>query len=600
MYPSLPQNDPEIMERTDELVDLRDEYVYDYDLIPGRAMVKKVPLKNEFAFKLLMEVADRQLTVMRNSRQALRNSEHAEHHESLWERTGSFVNKMGELGEEFLAEKVGDLVHQFFESLGKRYAFAETTHISQFVDLFQAIEAPVISKMYREDRMFAYMRLAGPNPMMLKRAEDNFEDRFPVDNAAFQKVAGEADSLERAKAESRLYMVDYAALENLRTGEFKGQKKYMASPLGLFYLPLRADGGRDGLMPVAIQCGQTPGPEFPIIQPHHGHAWLMARNLVQVADGNLHQSAIHLGRTHLFLEPFVLATFRQLSPRHPLYVLLDAHFDGTLAINNAAHLNLLAPGGVVDQIMSGTLEASIGLAGEDLKTHTTNRVLDLRQRFAERGVGDAELLPGYTYRDDALPLWDAIVQWTAEYIDLYYQSDSEVQNDTELRAWTAELVSPDGGRVTDFGENSEGKILTRDYLKQLVSMLIFKAGPEHAAVNFPQKELMSYVPNMPLAAFAPPPTVTTGLTEEDYIAMLPPLDAANMQLDTGFLLGGVLHTELGQYGRHYFKDPRIEPALERFQKRLAEIEQEITDRNSTRMIEYPYLLPSRVPQSINI
>ncbi|MCR9144343.1 MAG: lipoxygenase [bacterium] len=599
MYPSLPQHDPQIAERTRALADLRHEYIYDYDTIPGRAMAEKVPFKNEFAFELLMEVAGRQTVVMLNSRGAPREDKHADHHESLWTRTTKFVKKLEGNAEHFLPEKVGDLLHQFFGSLSKRYSLSDSTELRQFEMMFRDIKAPPIAEVYHEDRMFAHMRLAGPNPMMLKRMTA-MDDRFPIDNAAYRKVAGENDSLESALKEGRLYMADYGALEKVQTGEFKGLQKYITAPLAMFYVPVRKDGSRGELMPVAIQCGQIPSAESPLIQPHHGHAWLMARNLVQVADGNLHQAVVHLGRTHIFLEPFVIATLRRLSPQHPLYLLLDAHFEGTLAINNAAHKTLLAPDGVVDHILAGTLAASVGLAVDDLKNYPANEVLDPRATFVERGVEDAELLPGYSYRDDALPIWDAIREWVTEYLDLYYQSDADVKNDTELQAWAAELVSPDGGRVIGLGEDGAGKITTRDYLKSLVAMLIFKAGPEHAAVNFPQKDLMSYVPNMPLAAYAPPPAQTEGLSEADYVAMLPPIDAAYMQLDTGYLLGGVHHTQLGQYGKKYFKDPRLEPALARFQKRLAEIEVEISERNKDRLIDYHYLLPSQIPQSVNI
>ena len=603
MYAILPQHDPEIAERTNELDHRRAEYAYDYDAIPGRAMAHKVPLKNEFSVELLLEVAERQIAVVINGRKAPLDRVHAPHHETLHERASNFLSKIAGARHLFVPDKVGDLLKQFFESVGKRYSLVDSTAIHQFAELFHTIKAPPICEFYHEDRMFAHMRLAGPNPMMLQRVdrfEDFLADRLPLSNAAFQQVAGAGDNLERAHKEGRLYLADYGRLANLRTGEFKGLQKYVSAPLALFYVPLQADGSRGDLLPVAIQCGQTPGANHPIIQPHHGHAWMMARNHVQVADGNIHQAIMHLGRTHIFLEPFVLATLRRLSPRHPLFLLLDAHFEGTLAINNAAHRTLLAPGGVVDQILSGTLEASVGLALDDLKNYTPNSALDPRSDFVQRGVDDPELLPGYNYRDDGLPIYDAIRDWVTAYVDLYYQSDADVQNDTELRAWAAELVASDGGRLTGFGENEAGMILTRDYLKRLVTMLIYKAGPEHAAVNFPQKDLMSYVPNMPLAAYRPPPAKTDDLTEADYIAMLPPIDAAYMQLDTGYLLGGVHHTRLGHYGAKYFSDPRLTPALTRFQNRLAEIETEIAARNLSRPIEYHYLLPSQIPQSVNI
>ena len=81
--------------------------------------------------------------------------------------------------------------------------------------------------------------------------------------------------------------------------------------------------------------------------------------------------------------------------------------------------------------------------------------------------------------------------------------------------------------------------------------------------------------------------------------MLPPLDMAELQVELGFLLGSVRYTQLGQYGSSHFRDPRVAAPLAAFQERLAEIARTIELRNTTRR-PYSFLLPSGVPQSINI
>jgi arachidonate 15-lipoxygenase len=118
-------------------------------------------------------------------------------------------------------------------------------------------------------------------------------------------------------------------------------------------------------------------------------------------------------------------------------------------------------------------------------------------------------------------------------------------------------------------------------------------------VNFPQFDLMSYVPNMPLAGYRPAPTSKAPATEADYLAMLPPLDMAELQLDLGYLLGSLHYTQLGQYPPDRFRDPRVEPLLKGFQKRLGEIDRTITERNRTRRT-YSTLNASGIPQSINV
>jgi len=61
----------------------------------------------------------------------------------------------------------------------------------------------------------------------------------------------------------------------------------------------------------------------------------------------------------------------------------------------------------------------------------------------------------------------------------------------------------------------------------------------------------------------------------------------------------VYYTRLRDYGDDYFTDPIIQSHLARFQQELLKIEDEINERNKTRT-PYEFLLPSRIPQSINI
>ena len=103
-----------------------------------------------------------------------------------------------------------------------------------------------------------------------------------------------------------------------------------------------------------------------------------------------------------------------------------------------------------------------------------------------------------------------------------------------------------------------------------------------------------------LASYAPAPTQTTGATEADFFAMLPPISEANLQLQTGFLLGSVYFSTLGDYGRRYFTDDRLKKPLQDFQDNLKAVESKIEARNESRAHRYEYLLPSKIPQSINI
>lgn len=52
--------------------------------------------------------------------------------------------------------------------------------------------------------------------------------------------------------------------------------------------------------------------------------------------------------THAVIEPFVIATNRQLSAVHPVYKLLSPHYRDTMNINALARQTLINAGGVLE------------------------------------------------------------------------------------------------------------------------------------------------------------------------------------------------------------------------------------------------------------
>jgi arachidonate 15-lipoxygenase len=462
--------------------------------------------------------------------------------------------------------------------------------LGEFDGMFRVLGLPPIAKDYQIDEVFAEMRVAGPNPVMLRRI-DRPDDRFPVTEQHYQ-TAVPGDTLAAAGQEGRLYLADYQLLEGVENGHFPDAQKYLYAPLALFAVP----PGKTKLVPVAVQCRQVPGPDNPVFTPDDGYNWLIAKTIVEIADGNVHEAVAHLGRTHLLIEPFVIATHRQLAATHPLHLLLEPHFEGTLAINYMAHTHLVAAGGACDQLMGGTIAATRGLAAKGLQNYPF-RNATLPQVLKDRGLDDPGLLPHYPYRDDALLYWKAIRQWVGDYLALYYPTDADLQQDAELKNWLAELAAPDGGRVVGLGFN--GQAPDRGALTDTVALIIFTSSAQHAAVNFPQCDLMTYVPNMPLAGYAPAPTRKQGGTLADYLAMLPPRHTAELQVELGYLLGATHYTTLGHYGRRHFRDPRVSPPLVTFEKQLFQIGQTIAERNRGRR-PYTYLEPGGVPQSINV
>jgi arachidonate 15-lipoxygenase len=203
----------------------------------------------------------------------------------------------------------------------------------------------------------------------------------------------------------------------------------------------------------------------------------------------------------------------------------------------------------------------------------------------------------YPYRDDALLIWGAIHEWVSGYLSLYYPSDNDIEKDYELKEWSSELISSTGGQLKGI-DDIAGHEDPLAYLTDITTQIIFTASAQHAAVNFSQVPMMSYTPAMPMAGYVGSNAVNDA-SQERYFEMLPPIPQAQDQFQLTYLLGSVYYTKLGDYSN--LIDLEIQKPLQKFQERLEEIESIIIKRNEDHPEKsYKYLIPSKIPQSINI
>ncbi|MBU7584264.1 MAG: lipoxygenase [Nostoc sp. TH1S01] len=468
--------------------------------------------------------------------------------------------------------------------------------LEDYNKLFRIIPLPQISSKFQEDLTFAYMRLAGPNPLMLQQVKAG-ENLLGISDEQYKQIINTSDSLAAAMSEGRLYQADYSSLKDMQSGNFPKEQKYIYAPLALFAVPPSHSPSRS-LVPIAIQCQ----PGNTVFTPLSGENWMVAKSVVQMADCNYHELVSHLGRTHLFIEPFAIASRRQLPKNHPVRILLEPHFEGTILINYGAHQKLIADQGGVDKLLASKIESDRQVAVKGAQDYLYNfNAAMFPNILTSRSVDNIDQLPEYPYRDDGKLIWQAVCQWVRTYLSIHYPNAQQLVADVALKNWAKELVSQQGGRLQNFGEDVSGAIKTLDYLINVATTVIFTASAQHAAVNFPQGTLMTYAPAFPLAGYSPAPTSDQ---QSDFINFLPPLPQAKDQIKLTYLLGSVYYTKLGQYSNPYFNSQsQIKSALLTFQNELKDIEAEINRRNrlnSARIVPYEFLLPSRIPQSINI
>lgn len=611
-------------------------YEYDFEYIPPLAMIKSVPTL-ELPFGLVLPIAGVALRLLVNlvALQVVQDLKYLddwiEKAIADWQEgnylgfleqlvlvvadIAKFYGQASDLVQEVnavLADIRAEKFEQAFQDTQKlvgtlggliggwQPAEPAKRNLDDYKGLFKTLSLPSIADTFEQDAVFADMRVAGPNPVAITRMTTPLA-KFPVTNQQFRAAMGAGDSLDTAIADGRVYITDYAVLDWIVEGSWQDYQKYLWAPIAMFAVP--STGTNPRLKAVAIQVGQTPGPTNPVVTPpvqgapHDAKAedaWSKAKIAVQVADGNFHEAVSHLGQTHLVVEAFIMATGNQLSG-HLIKALLWPHFFGTLFINDAAQSKLVTAGGTVDVLLGGTIDSSRVAAVKGAQAVLLDfRRSSLPDMLKARGVDDPAKLPYYPYRDIGLRVWNAIHTWTTAYVNVIYQSDAVLQQDAQLSAWVAELTSHQGGRIANLGDLINGRevIQTRALLAEVLAIVIFTASAQHSAVNFPQSSIMSFAPAMPLAGYAP---VTT---DGDWLALLPPLSQALTQLNLGILLGSIHYTQLGQYGSGYFSDANIQAALTSFQASLSQIETDM--KNDGLADSYPYLLPSLIPQSINI
>lgn len=472
--------------------------------------------------------------------------------------------------------------------------FEESSHVLKpYRDIYTILKHPPIADHFLRDDVFSRLRTAGYNPMSIYQVRSINDLPFTITDSDLLNN----DTIQTAITEQRLYAHDFSFLREIE--QQRNSEKIVVIANAIYYIP--SPGAK--LTTIAIEVdGDIVRPPTTMsrtdLEDGSVSRWNIAKMALNVADSVHHEIVAHLGRTHLLVQPFVMATHRQLSTQHPLFMLLNPHFEGTVFINDSAANNLVSPGGDVDNLFAGEIESVMKWCSNIVLNNKFNACMpdvDVKARGIDNNMIN---MP---YVEDALSHWEALLEWVGSYIRHYYEDDMAMLEDDELQAWIEELISPDGGKLKGFGDNEDGQIRTLDYLIRVVSFVIFSASVQHAAVNFPQKSLMSYAPSVAGALWKPPPSSDDNCDPKWWQQSLAPLKLAIEQVRVMEALGSIYYTQIGKYRRNELpKDPVIQAALKQYQKKLKQIDAMINEREKNEILKYDYLRPKNVPQSVNI
>ncbi|WP_394844168.1 SRPBCC family protein [Pendulispora brunnea] len=450
---------------------------------------------------------------------------------------------------------------------------------------------PVVDH-WKDDAEFCRQLIQGLHPMMIRMVRSLAE--IPP---ALSTLSAQGKSLEELIQERRLFILDYALLAELKLYE----NMVFYAPIVLVYRELLEDGNSQ-LNLVGIQLTRNQGLNVVYTKSTSPeNRYLYAKIQVACADNQYHQFVAHLGIAHLAMEPFVIAHHNVFyKTTHPIGKLLEPHFKQTIGINYMARQTLVASkGAFTDRTFApGTAQAlQLFLSAWEMYSFNTNA---FPEELAARGFDEegTDGVQNYYYRDDGFKIWRAIESYVGEVVNAVYANDNAVAGDALIQRWAVEMTDPHRADIPGFPK----AITSRKHLVSTLTNIIFQGSAFHSAVNFPQIDYLSYVPNRPDCTMAKMPDGEDDITMDFiYFQALPNFFVSNFQVSFAMLLTTpAIETLWNSSGL----DKDFPDIHRRFQENLQKISNEITDRN--RALEaagkqpYPYLDPHRIAASVAI
>ncbi|KAL0357791.1 UNVERIFIED_CONTAM: Lipoxygenase 6, chloroplastic [Sesamum calycinum] len=472
-------------------------------------------------------------------------------------------------------------------------------------------DLPAIIKRDRfawlRDNEFARQILAGVNPV-----NSAIEESAITRELIARELHG--ISVEEAIKEKRLFILDYhdLLLPFIEKLNALPDRKAYASRTVFYYSETGV------LRPIVIELSLPPTSSSPRNKYifTHGHdattnwIWKLAKAHVCSNDAGVHQLVNHWLKTHACMEPYIIATHRQLSSMHPIYKLLHPHMRYTMEINALARQSLINGGGIIEACFSPGKYA-MELSSAAYKSLWRFDMEALPADLLQRGMAvEDPTVPGgvqlviedYPYAADGLLIWAAIKELVESYVEHYYSEPNSISSDVELQAWWNEIKNK--GHHDKRKEPWWPNLSTQDDLSDILTTMIWIASGQHAAINFGQYPFGGYPPNRP--------TLMRKLIHEKATKVMAVQDTLSTHSPDEEYLNQLHHIH-----RLSFNDPEVQKLFERFSVKLEEIERIINQRNKNIQLKnrngagvppYELLLPSSshgvtgrgIPNSISI
>ena len=354
---------------------------------------------------------------------------------------------------------------------------------------------------WQDDAYFTEQRTFGVNPCAISMLTD----------AVKQEHFGDHLDLF-ADADAKYYACDFKVLvpfsQQLAAAHQGGSDKnsaYVPAPMCVFkYKDAK-------LAPIAIVLDQSKPKSAQQVVVNDGTnsvAWRYAKQTVRAADFNVHEIGAHLTLSHIVSEVACVITHDTLPKQHPIFQLLMPHFYLTLPLNDNARSNLV-PKFMASCLTAFDTEQCFALAAKIYKDWS------FESHYAPNDIkarGVEDLPPSvYPYTSTANATWKATHVYVKAVLDLCSRASSSfVHEDTAILEWIAQMQI----HMPGFPK----KVSSVDDLANALTMIIFTATHQHAAVNYFQKKYMAFYPAA--VGFLAVPDLTMDVTKMDEASLL--------------------------------------------------------------------------------
>ena len=239
--------------------------------------------------------------------------------------------------------------------------------------------------------------------------------------------------------------------------------------------------------------------------------WCYAKTCVRVADWNVHEFGSHFALSHVVSEIACVLTHHNLPADHPLFQLLLPHFHHNIPLDNNARTQLV-PKFMASRLSGLNTSECFALCAAIYKQWNFEKHY-VPNELEQRGVSE---LPEelYPFKATALLVWTNIKAYVTNVLQSLHDVDGTSKSlltDVYVKQW-----------CNDMKDNIPGFPVIKNVaqLCDAVTMIIYTATHQHAAVNYFQQMYMAYVPAAPGVLSAKPPADLCEIDTVDFTVSL--------------------------------------------------------------------------------